>query len=90
MGARPKNRRAPKSVRPKWWEYPTFATYGQNGDPGKSTGTVRVELILPDGSRVNLGQLPNPANNDALRRAVAERFKKIWDPAKRCRHSEQT
>ena len=90
MSTRKKKKRAPDGVRPDWWEYPTFMTYGAGFWPDQMAKTVKVELILPDGNRVNLGRFPAPQNHDELRQAVAERFKEIWDPEKRCRRSEQT
>ncbi len=80
MSARFKNGRTPESVRPNWWEYPTFMTYG-------NSEKIMVELILPDGSKVKLGQILKPENQDALRQIVGLRFKEIWDPEKFCRRT---
>lgn len=88
MSARQNKRRAPKSARPEWWEYPTFFIYSAD-HWGNGTKRSRVELILPDATKVDLGYFPAAENSDELRRAVARRFREIWDPAKRCRRPEK-
>ena len=89
MSARRKGKRAPNGVRPDWWQWPTFMTYNA-AHWTNSRQTIRVELILPDGNKVDLGHFPNTENHDELRLAVGLRFKEIWDPEKRCRRREPT
>lgn len=89
MSARQNKKRSPKSARPEWWERPTFSVYSADrwGNDAKKS---RVELILPDATKVDLGYFSAAADSDELRRAVAERFREIWNPIKHCRRSEET
>ena len=88
MRVRQKKGRAQKNVRPGWWKNPTFYTYGadrwNNGEE-----KIRVELILPDATRVNLGYFPRAMKPEELRHLVGLRFKEIWDP-KNCRQRTPT
>lgn len=79
MSARREKGRAPKGVRPEWWERPTFMTRGPTCWPDQTTKMVEVELILPNGEKVKLGQLPDDCN---LRLVVGQHFKELWDPKK--------
>lgn len=80
MSARRKNKRAPSGVRRTWWELPTFTVYGSGRrDPAEK---IRVELVLPDGAKVNLGLFLSTTPNDKLRFLVGLRFKEIWDQEK--------
>jgi len=87
MRARRRKGRAPKSVRPEWWECPTFMTYGSACWLGQTPQIIEVELILPNGEKIKLGRLPDDHN---LRLSVGERFKELWDPKKRCRRTPMT
>jgi hypothetical protein len=89
MSARQKKKRAPKSAQSKWWEYPTFWTF-QSAFYHPAKKLLRVDLILPDGRKIDLGKFPDTGNANELRHAVAERFRKIWDPVKRCRRPEKS
>ncbi len=75
--------------RPGWWKSPTFCTYGtiqwNNG-----AEKIRLELILSDATRVDLGYFPCAMKPEELRRLVGLRFKEIWDPVKRCRRPPAT
>ncbi len=84
MKAIRKKKRAPKSAEPEWWEYPTFFTR-QACIYSQEKKLVVVQLVLPDGTRVDLGRFPDTGDHNDLRRAVAAHFRKIWDPVKRCR-----
>jgi len=84
MSARQKKKRAPRGAQPEWWESPTFYTrQACVYNPEKKL--VTVQLVLPDGTRVDLGRFTETGNHDDLRHAVADRFKEIWDPEKCCR-----
>jgi hypothetical protein len=86
MKARRKKKRAPRNAQPEWWESPTFFTrQACIYNPEKKL--VIVTLILPDGVKVDLGRFTETGNPDDLHRAVALRFKEIWDPGKRCRRA---
>jgi len=89
MSARRKKGRAQKSVRPDWWEQPTFYTYADSREINGQK-RHRVELILPDATRVNLGYLPAEANSNELRYLVGLQFKEIWDPKKNQRRTPTT
>lgn len=83
MSVRPKKKLVRRGVRSNWWEWPTFFTrraYFRNLDENP----IIVELILPDGAKINLGRFPDTGNPDDLRRVVARHFRKIWDPSKCC------
>lgn len=89
MSARRKGKRAQSGVRPDWWRWPTFWIY--NTDRWiNGMKVVRVDLILPDATKVDLEYFPAAATPDELRRDVGERFKEIWDPVKRCRRPPAT
>ncbi len=86
MSARQKKKQALKSARPEWWERPTFYI-SSSGSWENATKKSRVELVLPDATKVDLGYFSAAVNSDELRREVAEKFREIWDPTKRCRRT---
>lgn len=87
MRARRIKRRAPRGVRPNWWEQPTFMTRNPTHWSDQTPKTIEVTLILPSGEEVPLGRLPD---NSELRLAVGQRFKELWDPKKFRRRTPTT
>jgi hypothetical protein len=88
MSARGKKKLALKGARKAWWESPTFTVYGGGRrDPAEK---IRVELVLPDGAKVNLGLFLSTIPNGKLRFLVGLRFKEIWDQERHCRRTSTT
>jgi hypothetical protein len=86
MSARRKKKQAPKGVRRAWWEYPTFFVFATD-HWANGAKKARVELVLPDATKVDLGYFSVAANSNELRLLVGLRFKEIWDPERCCRRT---